>query len=855
MAYGNNLYPPIVPSSMPAFIKNSVEGCKLYFSFSSYNSYDDVAFIQISIKHYKTNYSVFNNATGIIAVRKEDIQVDPNVKTNFKYYIKITDDMVGFKIGELYKVQLRLVGGKGIRNQFLPANRTAEDYSTDLSKVYEDIDFYSEWSTVCVIKPISDITVQFCNLEEDGIPQINQKVDLNGKIIFADPDDTESLSRYRIRIFYYTDSKKENPLSDSGDLVPKSGENDISYISPIEFTEGESYTIELTYTTLNGYSEVKNYSFFKVSSYNDKLDIVLKADLDNDNGRIKVLFYQEDYEEYKDWGFKGYTTPGAVLGVNETPASSTTPDDTNQKGFSGKLVVRRCDSTTNFRFWETIAEFNIKTTHGIKDYFYDLTVESGVWYKYSISRVSFSGEYGRAVIMDKPLMPVFDSAFLVSNNKILKLEYSTTVSGFKRNVLESKTETIGSQYPFTKRNSIVDYKSFSISSIVSALTDKENIFTSKEEIYKDSKDLYQEYNNVYNISNQYDYIYEREFRNKVMDFLYKNSIKLFKSPTEGNVLVKLMNINFAPNEQVGRLIYTLNAEAIEQDECSVYNYKFYNIQSPDLQIEEKPEAYLKLGQVVVNNPEMFTNGNVNVYDIISDNFGDLMGNGNKTKVENIQDVKLTFDSQPSLIKIENGQYSIAGEAAAVSRAITSPTYVEGYLINIDGEYIIVNPNLGYYEVPNDIEVNKIHIYDENTTVFIDFVASIVEELDFEQFSYERYIKEIVGQVYGYFKEGESLYDILSTKYYETYDTDESSEKYTINLVSINGIAIEAAPGTEILIKDAYDEIMESHIINDTGYLRISADDLVLSEIIFNNDAVAMIDYYCETEKEVRQKNV
>lgn len=300
MAYGNNLYPPIVASSMPAFLINSADGCKLYFSFSSYNSYDDVAFIQISVKHYKTNYSIFQNETGIIAVKRDDVHVDPNIKTNFKYYINLTNDLVNnnFKVGELYKVQLRLVGNKGIRQQIL-STTDASLYSTSLKTVYDDIDFYSEWSTVCVIKPISDITVQFCNLTENGIPHINQKVNLIGKIVFADSKDTESLSNYRIRIFYYTDDEKTNPLADSGILIPAS-ENDIYYVSPIEFYEGESYTIELTYTTLNGYTESKDYSFFKVNDYNDKLDIVLKTELDNDNGRIKILFYQEEYQEYKD---------------------------------------------------------------------------------------------------------------------------------------------------------------------------------------------------------------------------------------------------------------------------------------------------------------------------------------------------------------------------------------------------------------------------------------------------------------------------------------------------------------------------------------------------------------------------
>ena len=32
-----------------------------------------------------------------------------------------------------------------------------------------------------------------------------------------------------------------------------------------------------------------------------------------------------------------------------------------------------------------------------------------------------------------------------------------------------------------------------------------------------------------------------------MDFLYANKVRLFRSATEGNILVKIMDINFTPN--------------------------------------------------------------------------------------------------------------------------------------------------------------------------------------------------------------------------------------------------------------------------------------------------------------------
>jgi hypothetical protein len=49
-------------------------------------------------------------------------------------------------------------------------------------------------------------------------------------------------------------------------------------------------------------------------------------------------------------------------------------------------------------------------------------------------------------------------------------------------------------------------------------------------------------------------IYEKDFRDKVKEFLYEHNVKLFRSATEGNILVKLMNISFSPNQSLGRKI-------------------------------------------------------------------------------------------------------------------------------------------------------------------------------------------------------------------------------------------------------------------------------------------------------------
>ena len=100
---------------------------------------------------------------------------------------------------------------------------------------------------------------------------------------------------------------------------------------------------------------------------------------------------------------------------------------------------------------------------------------------------------------------------------------------------------------------------------------------SREEIFQDAYDLYDQYNRQNGINLFYDYVYQREFRQKVMDFLYEDNVKLFRSTPEGNIMVKLMDINFSPNPTLGRLLYSFSCTAYEIQDCNLENYNKYNI--------------------------------------------------------------------------------------------------------------------------------------------------------------------------------------------------------------------------------------------------------------------------------------
>ena len=251
----------------------------------------------------------------------------------------------------------------------------------------------------------------------------------------------------------------------------------------------------------------------------DSLPATIKAEPDNQNGQMKVIL-----------------------------------ESVNNTSFLGTFTIRRTSSKTNFHKWEDIHNVIFLQDAPINLTWNDYTVESGVYYKYCIQKRYSNGSRGTAKIIDNPVMCYFEDIFLNDGKRQLKVQFNPTVADFKYNVTESQQITIGSQYPYIKRNSKNYYRTFNLNGLISSFMDEDNwynehgvetknqpwtfdenvenhFFTNKTEIYQDSEALYANYNEDNNISYYQDYIYEKKFRDKVYEFLYENNIKLFRSTT------------------------------------------------------------------------------------------------------------------------------------------------------------------------------------------------------------------------------------------------------------------------------------------------------------------------------------
>lgn len=70
---------------------------------------------------------------------------------------------------------------------------------------------------------------------------------------------------------------------------------------------------------------------------------------------------------------------------------------------------------------------------------------------------------------------------------------------------------------------------------------------------------------------------ERKYREKVMEWLSNGEPKLFRSETEGNMIVMLSGVSFAPYDKSGRMVYTMSATVTEIAEYNGDNLLEYNL--------------------------------------------------------------------------------------------------------------------------------------------------------------------------------------------------------------------------------------------------------------------------------------
>ena len=96
------------------------------------------------------------------------------------------------------------------------------------------------------------------------------------------------------------------------------------------------------------------------------------------------------------------------------------------------------------------------------------------------------------------------------------------------------------------------------------------------------------YNKFYKTTDlvNYNIAAERQFKLDVLEWLTNGQPKLFRSPTEGNYIVRLLNTSLTPNDTLGRMLHTFNCTAYEIDDMTYDNLNNYGFIHNNLDVVE-----------------------------------------------------------------------------------------------------------------------------------------------------------------------------------------------------------------------------------------------------------------------------
>lgn len=537
MAFETKLSPPVIASKLPAFAEDSL---KVPFTISKAVSAADFNQVKIKVKSVQTNVTKMIYTTSTY-------YYDSSTRTymllcdlaNYNNSVEEKDKFTP-QIGQYYKVQIALV-----------------------SKTSGEEGYFS---TVGVIKYTAAPSVTIKDREKDGVELKLHSYEYTGLYSQVDGDASEKVYSYCFNLY----NDQNQLVATSGELIHDSS-NDIEHNQSTDtwtvrknLDPNVSYEIEYVVTTMNGLVEDSGrYTIIECETKLPNVHAQLSAINNYDDGYITIKLI------------------GDRSGVT----------------VNGRFILMRSSSEDNFDSWYELTKFDLGQYDSNVDKIIckDYTVQQGMSYRYAIRAYTPQGLFSdRMMNMEGPIVCDFEDAFLFDGERQLKIRFNPKVTSFKSTVLESKTNTIGGKYPFIFRNGDVEYKEFPISGLISLLGDENNEFLSNLPAAAD--DVREDFGHWLTTDNIRK---ERQFKLLVLSWLNNGKPKVFKSPSEGNYIVRLMNISLAPNDQLSRMLHTFTAQATE-----IADYTFDNLKEYSFATEDYTETRtLRLNQIsIIRDP-------------------------------------------------------------------------------------------------------------------------------------------------------------------------------------------------------------------------------------------------------------
>lgn len=552
------LYPPIIGGTIPAFYsEGGATKIVVPFSMNKAVGKTEVYGFSLKLKYVDGSiidtFQVFNE--NVVIQDSEAFNIINNASYDLEKSLVITFDVSSIrskylKIGQYYKVQLAYI-------------------DEDLQIGY--------YSTVGVIKYTVRPTVIIDKIDRSKVN--NHQYAYTGVYSQYKGDPTEKVYSSRF-VLTYNDG---TIIEDTGYVLHNCSEDDLSYESRENFLyardlkENNIYYLTYMVKTMNGLEcSSPRYRLTQSRSIGAEIDISLSATLDYENGYIKLgLICNDQFIRNENVTEENFIENKYYILNNETNTYILANSYIDGKIYyskvsnaviSGTFLISRACSKDDFE-WSEIKRFDVQSMIPGEWSLLDCTLEQGYTYRYSLQQYNANDIYSNRIVSPDVYVD-FEHAYLYDGNKQFKISYDPKITNFKNNLLENKVDTIGNKYPFILRNGNVNYKSFDIQGLISLRSDEEGLFMSKDSYEWDEVESDLTSKNITS---------ERLFKRAVQDWLNNGNPKLFRSPTEGNFIVRLLNVSLTPNDKLGRMIHSFKATAYEIEEFNIKNLEKFNI--------------------------------------------------------------------------------------------------------------------------------------------------------------------------------------------------------------------------------------------------------------------------------------
>lgn len=542
------IYPPFIGETIPAFVKTKII---IPFEDNPAVPSELVSGYQLQIKSYQS---------GIVkGVLKSTTVKDNRVEFEIEKDSEIYNSLI---VGTYYKFQL----------MYLDSSTNGTYSSAALGKcIGEDASKFS-----LKIRYLKGEVKKEGDKKEGTVTgtDLDEKANYDQTLYYGEyingSDFSEPTYSYRFIL-----TQGDTVIDDTGPQLYMADTANPTYYTRHLLEDGKEYALQLKVTTINGYElETPKYPIITGSKI-----------VPDFNG--KIVAEEQDAEAIEN----GYIKIHLAAVDPSIPLSS------------GEFLIER--KATDENIFTEIEQFTLSVGEDWKDLeWIDTSIEQGKDYVYYITQIydiykvvlidtevpenseEYENQYKKLQeandylvyhryserVPSNQVTAEFIHTFLSDGERQLKIKYNPKVSTFKNTLLEQKQDTIGGTYPFFFRNGTVKYKEIPISGLISYHLDDNEFFTSKEELGLNNLDTnrIRTMDKGTSLANQpttslvdYNITAERLFKLLVLEWLNNGKPKFFRSPTEGNYIVRLMNVSLSPQDTLGRMLHTFTATGYE----------------------------------------------------------------------------------------------------------------------------------------------------------------------------------------------------------------------------------------------------------------------------------------------------